>query len=513
MDFLGLSLQNMISISFLFFILLFFFFIWPNNKWHSLSMSEIGLKQRIIISITMLITILISVLPMPLSPYWNGTEKAFADKQQYDRMGDALLQGRLYIDNGDIDPALEAMENPYVRKDRERLGIKYNWDEAYYNNHYYMYFGVVPTIVLFIPFKLLTGNALLTYQATQFFSSLTIIGLFYLFYILCRHYFPKFPFSLYLLLSSAFSILSIGYSIAAPALYCTAIVSGVCFMVWCIIYFFKAIWLEAGKSVNKIYLFAASLLGALAFGCRPPVGLANLIVFVVIYQIIKTDYNTVKEKRKLIVLTLFPYIVVGVMLMLYNYARFDNVFEFGQSYQLTLADQHMYRSFFERFNLKSMISGLYFSFYAINSITPHFPYIHFNGVFINFPILLLAAKILSKDISTELNQKKLFLFSLCMFFLPFLITLFEIYWSPFLLERYHLDFYYLLCIVSFIGVAQWIEIIAKNKKQVLVFCLTILAFWVFVIEFLFFCIPYDGNFIAFHPEILDMIHQGLRFGL
>ena len=118
MDFLGLSLQNMISISFLFFILLFFFFIWPNNKWHSLSMSEIGLKQRIIISITMLITILISVLPMPLSPYWNGTEKAFADKQQYDRMGDALLQGRLYIDNGDIDRLL-------TDKKSLNAGIKY----------------------------------------------------------------------------------------------------------------------------------------------------------------------------------------------------------------------------------------------------------------------------------------------------------------------------------------------------------------------------------------------------
>ena len=201
------------------------------------------------------------------------------------------------------------------------------------------------------------------------------------------------------------------------------------------------------------------------------------------------------------------------MLMLYNYARSDNVFEFGQSYQLTLADQHKYRNFFDRFNLKSMVSGLFFNFYAIKSFTPKFPYITFNGVFINFPILLLTAKILSKDIATALNQKKLFIISLCMFFLPFLITLFEIYWSPFLLERYHLDFYYLLCIVSFIGVAQWIEIIAKNKKQILVFCLTILAFWVFVIEFLFFCIPYDGNFIAFHPEILEMIYQGLRFGL
>lgn len=513
MDFLGLSLQNMISISFLFFILLFSFFIWPNNKWHSLSMAEIGASQRIIISITLLATILISILPMPLSPYWNGTVKAFADKQQYDRMGDALLQGRLYIDNGDIDPALEAMENPYDTAARKRLGVSYHWDEAYYNHHYYMYFGVVPTIILFIPFKLLTGNALITYQATQVFASLTIIGLFYLFYILCRRYFSKFPFSLYLLLSSAFSILSIGYSIAAPALYCTAIVSGVCLMVLSIICFFKAAWLEAGNKVDKIWLFAGSLLGALAFGCRPPVGLANFIVLAVFYQFLKTDENTVKEKRDFIFLSLFPYVIVGVTLMLYNYARFDNVFEFGQSYQLTMVDQHMYRSFSERFNLKTTLIDMFANFYAAPTITSQFPYVLHGGVFFNYPVLLLSAKVFSKRIVENLHEKNLYIFSLLLFFIPVVISLFTIYWSPFLLERYHLDFYYLLCILGFITIASWLELTSGKKQKVIICSIIVLAFLVYVMAFLFFLLPIDGSYTFLYPKILDEVYQGLRFGL
>lgn len=514
MEVFHLSLQNLMSYSFVCFISLFIFFIRPNNPWHSLGMSEIGFNQKTIVAITSIITILVSVLPMPLSPYWNGTVKEFADKQQYDRMGDALLQGRLYIDNGDIDPVLEAMENPYVRKDRERLGVNYNWDEAYYNHHYYMYFGVVPTIILFIPFKLLTGNALLTYQATQVFASFTIIGLFYLFYILCRKFFPRFPFSLYLLLSSAFSVLSISYSIAAPALYCTAIVSGVCLMVWCIICFLKGAWLEANYEINKIYLFAGAFLGALAFGCRPPVGLANLIVLAVIYQIFKTDYHTIKEKWNIIALTLFPYIIVGVLLMLYNYARFDNVFEFGQSYQLTLADQHMYRSFAERFDFKAILIGLYANFYAPPKMVLQFPYILPGGVFFNYPILLFSARMFSPKIVESLRANNLYGFSLLAFFIPIVISIFTVYWSPFLLERYHLDFYYILCIVCFMGIAFWLELISeKRQKLVIISSIIILSFLVFVMSFLFFLLPIDGSYTFYYPEILDEIHQGLRFGL
>ena len=275
-----MSLSNLTGICFLVFILLFVFFARPGNKWHYLSINDIQLTHKMVIAFTLTAVVLIAVLPMSLSPYWNGSMILKADKQQYDRMGDALLNGRLYIDNHDIDPALETMENPYDGFERERLGVNYHWDEAYYNHHYYMYFGIVPTILLFIPFKLITGQALLSYQATQIFASLTIIGMFYLFFILCRNFFPRFPLSQYLVLTSAFAILSIGYSIAAPALYCTAIVSGVCLMVWCIICFLKGAWIEKDKGASIFYLSAGSFLGALAFGCRPPLALANIIVFI-----------------------------------------------------------------------------------------------------------------------------------------------------------------------------------------------------------------------------------------
>ena len=508
-----MTLQNWVSISFVFFILLFIFFIRPSNNWHFLGINQLQYSHKFIIVATLFATIMTAVLPMSLSPYWTGSIKAFADKQQYDRMGDALLQGRLYIDNGDIDPALEAMENPYDTKERHRLGVNYHWDEAYYNHHYYMYFGVVPTIILFIPFKLLTGTALLSYQATQIFAAFTIIGLFYLFYLYCKIYFQKFPFSLYLLFSSALSILSISYSIAFPALYCTAIVSGICMMVWSIVCFFKSMQLNEEESKCNLFLFLGAVLGALAFGCRPPVALANIVVSVVISKILQTRLLDRKVKIEKILLILVPYLVIGIMLMFYNYARFDNVFEFGQSYQLTLADQHMYRNFWENFNAKKTIIATFLNFYLVPSFTDNFPFIRYCGVFFNYPVLLLSVRIFSKSVSQVLREKQLYSFSLLSLISTVVITIFTVYWSPFLIERYHLDFYYLLCIVSFIAAAAWLEIVNNKKKNLLIIFMIILLFAVYMMVFLFFCIPVDGSYTVYYPEVLINIYKGLRFGL
>ena len=509
-----LNLQHFISLGFICFILLFLFFSLPNNKWHFLAITEITFFHNAVIAFTVLVTILITVLPMSLSPYWNGTIPYKADKQQYDRMGDALLQGRLYIDNGDIDPALEVMENPYDSVLRENLGIHYHWDEAYYNHHYYMYFGIVPTLLLFIPYKLITGEALLSYQATQIFATISEVGIFYLFYILSKCFFKKIPFSLYLLLSSSFSVLSVGYSITAPALYCTAIVSAVCLMVWSIIFFFKSAWIENDRTINTKYLLAGSFLGALAFGCRPPVALANMLIFPVIVQICIKYHNDYISKIKHIIILLFPYLFIGSILMMYNYLRFDNVFEFGQSYQLTITDQHNYGSFADRFDLKELILGLFFMLYGINPVSEHFPFLFFNGAFINYPILLFSVRVLSIHVEDNLRKKGLYYIASVLLLLPFIISLIDVYWSPFVLERYRLDFYYLLCIASFIAIASWLEIdnVAKPMKKILIHSIIILAFAVFVVEFLFFCVPFDRSFTYYYPEVLNEIYKGLRFG-
>ena len=133
-------------------------------------------------------------------------------------MAESSLDGHLdmYYDEEDT---LAQLNNPYDPKEREEAGVVYHWDHAYYEGHYYMYFGVVPVFLAFLPYRLLTGEPLTTYHATQLFVAVFIAGVFVLFRLLSRLFFKKLPFTVYLALSVAVSVMSVWYASADPALY------------------------------------------------------------------------------------------------------------------------------------------------------------------------------------------------------------------------------------------------------------------------------------------------------
>lgn len=82
-----------------------------------------------------------------------------------------------------------------------------------------------------------------------------------------------------------------------------------------------------------------------------------------------------------------PYLVIGILLMLYNYLRFDSPFEFGQSYQLTITDQSKYGNFFAQFDLLKMCNGIRAFLVSHTPMSDTFSYVSFNGILLNFPLL------------------------------------------------------------------------------------------------------------------------------
>lgn len=66
--------------------------------------------------------------------------------RQYIELAKAFANGQLYIG---IEPnsALMAMDNPYDTNARAAAKVEYLWDYAYYNGHYYVYFGVLPALL------------------------------------------------------------------------------------------------------------------------------------------------------------------------------------------------------------------------------------------------------------------------------------------------------------------------------------------------------------------------------
>ncbi|MDE3061395.1 MAG: hypothetical protein KGJ06_10330, partial [Pseudomonadota bacterium] len=77
-----------------------------------------------------------------------------SDWISYQMLGQAFLAGHTHL--GTVpDPRLLALPNPYNPAGRD--GIRLLWDASLYQGKYYLYFGPVPALLLWIPVKLATG--------------------------------------------------------------------------------------------------------------------------------------------------------------------------------------------------------------------------------------------------------------------------------------------------------------------------------------------------------------------
>lgn len=147
---------------------------------------------------------------------------------------------------------------------------------------------------------------------------------------------------MYLMLASAFSIMSVWYSVDAPALYCTAITGALCMEIWSLFFFMRAVWVEEDEKNPSVWHFR-KFIRCTGIWVQTTGGTCQ--------SVRDSDAGGISEKHKFtkklfgeLVVAALPYVVIGIFLMCYNYARFESPFEFGQAYQLTAADQSNYGS-------------------------------------------------------------------------------------------------------------------------------------------------------------------------
>ena len=381
---------------------------------------------------------------------------AIKNKNQYELMADALLNGQIYLEYGDMDRRLLEMPNPYDTQARRELGVRYHWDHAFYKGRYYMYFGVVPVFLLFIPFKLITGASLTTYHATQVFVGMSIIGLFLFFRLLSKRFFPKLSFVVYLFLGAAVSVTSMVHCVAKPAMYMTAFAAAFCMEIWSVYFYVKAVWATGTEDENRAIFraFLGALFGALAFGCRPSIALGNVIVIPCLIVFLREHKFSGKLFLKLVAAA-SPYIIIGALLMLYNYARFESPFEFGQSYQLTVADQTAYGSLLSRLSARGLLNGATYFLTRSEDLTAAFPHIVEGGVFYTYPVFGVGLFALtSKKTRAALKANKFVLFLLGGILTIGIIIMMDIVWTPYLLGRYREDMMWLLGMLVFLAVGM-----------------------------------------------------------
>ncbi len=472
---------------------------------HKVKMNDVQRKEKTAILLWAAALILFTTVLTTLSPAWK--EDGPRHIHQYEEITESFLKGKITQDYY-VDERLLAMENPYDYEAREREGVIYYWDSAFYKGNYYMYFGVVPVFLLFLPYRLISGSALPSYVATAVFIAFAIAGLFTMFYYMSRRFFTKVTVLQYLLLSTVFTLISTYYAAMHPSLYCTAISASLALEIWSLYFYLKVVFDDYTEAKRIRYALLGAIFGALAFGCRPPVALGNLAVLVLFAVYLKRQGI---RQWKPMMICLLPYVLVAVGLMIYNYVRFENPLEFGQAYQLTIADQHLYGSILTTLKaqgIRHVIKQIIAQYFAIGKAESSFPFLNYGGAFINCPLFLSVFFLLHKKVREYLLKQQLFSFVVTLVIISALISFADVAFSPFLMERYRLDIYFLLSISAFCVILAAMEV-AQGKKEAVFYVASLFTLLELALILL---IPDDSNVTAYYyPEALETIVRILCF--
>lgn len=269
----------------------------------------------------------------------NTYEVGGDNAQQYAELAKAMAKGQLYLDE-EPPQWLQDMEDPYDKGARDEAqkvtGEPYLFDVAYHDGHYYVYFGVVPVLLFYLPFYLVAGANFPTAIGVLIACVAFVLGCSALLDRFARYHFKRVSLGLYLLLQIPLVFCcGVLYLLKFPTFYSLPIMLGLAFSVWGLYFWMKG---RASGSPCKWYL-AGSLCMALVAGCRPQLLAFSLLAFPLFWRLFITKRHlfTPKGAREFACLVA-PYLVVAAGLMWYNWARFGSPTNFGANYNLTVND-------------------------------------------------------------------------------------------------------------------------------------------------------------------------------
>jgi tetratricopeptide (TPR) repeat protein len=240
----------------------------------------------------------------------------------------------------DVPPGLAQLADPYDPAAHSPYPVL---DMSYYKGKLYLYFGVMPALVLFWPYVALTGRYLPQKDAAVIFSLVGFLVSVDLLCALWRRYFAEVSVAVV-----AAGTLALGLATCTPLLlarcdvYEVSITCGYALTMLALVAIWKALH---HSSQRGRWLAAASLAYGLAVGARPSLLFGAVILLVPVAQ-------AWRERRRLWALLMaatVPIALIGLGLMLYNALRFDSPFEFGIRYQLSGQRQVTWKFFSPQF--------------------------------------------------------------------------------------------------------------------------------------------------------------------
>jgi hypothetical protein len=251
----------------------------------------------------------------------------------YDAQAEGFRRGHLYLPEVP-SAALQALPNPY---DPAKMQV-WRWDHVYYRGHFYVYWGLVPPLLLAIfksifHVKELIGDELVVFA---FFVGRLLAGTLLIRALAARAVPRPAGWAAWL----ALAVFALGhptpYLLARGGVYEGAIIGGVCFMVAGLYLGLRGISARRPAAADG-WLAAASTAFGLAAGCR--ISLYPAVVALVCFTTWARWRIEGGDRRRLLYVGLAacgPAAALTLAHLFVNHLRFGAWTEFGARYQLGL---------------------------------------------------------------------------------------------------------------------------------------------------------------------------------
>lgn len=334
-----------------------------------------------------------------LQPLPEPSELRHADR--YTVLLRALLHGSLSLELP-VDPKLVEMENPYSPSQRAEVGAKYFYDYSFYKGKYYLYFGLAPLLLIYLPVYALTGMIPTMALISLILTTLCVLSLSLALQVLFNILIGRC--NLLLWWGAQLAVLSCSglwlyeatlWEYNYPVLTSFIFIALMLSASWSLLAsrsprFQRLCLLSCGLLVPLLVLSRPHLL-IFALGlCAPPLwhflkGLPFLATRSEgpssprladgswsAERALGADAPRPVKLTNALFLLLTPIVLGAILIMYHNYLRFGSVFEFGQKYVLTGFDQ-TYISFAP--DLPSLRALLWHFFLEPPDFIKNFPYI------------------------------------------------------------------------------------------------------------------------------------------
>lgn len=469
-------------------LFLVFLFIWgfrPSSKLYKVSFDSNSKKLRYL----RLAFIFANVIFLMLLLFENvsAINPANNNYRQYQLLAEAICSGRTNIlfEHSEL---INLVSNPYDLVERTKILQEHNlyngaelWlDIAFFKGSFYVYFGVVPALLFFVPVYAITKVHMLTGIAVLIVCTLIVLLSYSFVEQIIKVYFRQTSYGISLFLSMVLANgVGILYNLQNPFIYTFVIITSVMFVIAGL-----TLWLKAKELINsnpsskKINVFIAlgSLCMALVAGCRPQFLLSSFLIIPIFWDTAVVNKKLIiKNNISKYVSVIIPYSIVAAGLMYYNYIRFKSPFDFGANYNLTTNNMNL-----RGFNLQRLVDGFYMFFIQPPVLSLKFPFVHhtnfisdyigmtieenrYGGVLFTNAFTMFV--LLATKVKAKLKEKRLYAM-LIFLVIASLITAFADTEMAGILQRYDYDFVYMLLIAAIFVFLCLYERYGANKTLI-----------------------------------------------